>query len=152
MNIQISCETHKGAHLLPDKGIKNIIVFGYYKPSDIAKAAELTSYKTLSNKWKEHLYLCQQNEDIITDGDKLSVSTGIIVKTLSHKIVLCDNLNFNETVETQICYRIRDELGIAVQDQKIIFGSHVLDKDKTLNDSNLERCASLYLIERLHTG
>eukprot|EP01084_Bolivina_argentea_P107974 192997_1 len=148
MDIQISHPNDKGMHIM---AVTNITVYGFYKPSDLAKAAEVSCYKLLSTKLDLNLYLCQQN-DIISDGVTLYVSKGIIVKTLSNKIVLCDSLNFMETIETQICYKVRDELDIAVQNQKLIFAGTEVHKNKTLNECNLEGGVTLYLVERLHSG
>ena len=154
MSIKISQAHFKGMHLSKDKGIKEIVVYGYNKPPDLIEAAKVQqnyaiNLDKLSVDWDNDSYLCQHDSNQIYDGCTLFVRKGIYIKTLTGKTIICTQLEWDQTIKTQICTKIQDEIGVSPDEQRLIFAGRQLDINRTLRESNLEYECTLHLILRL---
>ena len=154
ITLKIVYSAHKGMHLLKNKGLIEVVVYGYDKPEDIVKAAKQqknanVQLKALSGKLDKNVYLCQHPNNVIYDGCTLHVRRAIYVKTLTKKTVTIFDVDFSKTIRSQICQRVQDELGIAIDSQRIIFAGKLLEKDKSVSACNLSMNCTLHLVVRI---
>ena len=74
----------------------------------------------------------------------------IFVKTLTGKTITFD-VDPSDTVDS-LKTKIKDREGIPNEDQRLIFGGKQLENEKTLNEYNIQKESTIYVVLRLRGG